>query len=96
MAVVYRAHDDHLDRRVAPKVLAPDLARDEAFRARFIQESRIAAAAEHPNIIPVFSAGDVVTAQLAAEQTNGTVKTYQGSYTVEGGVITQFSVQQVS
>ena len=40
--------------------------------------------------------GDVVTAQLVAQQTNGTVKTYQGSYTVEGGVITQFSVQQVS
>jgi hypothetical protein len=39
--------------------------------------------------------GDVVTAQLAAQQTNGTVKTYQGSYTVEGGVITQFNVQQV-
>src|SRR6266550_1984034 len=58
MAVVYRAHDDHLDRRVALKVLAPDLARDEVFRARFIQESRIAAAAEHPNIIPVFSAGE--------------------------------------
>jgi serine/threonine-protein kinase len=32
--------------------------------------------------------GDVVTAQLVAQQTNGTVKTYQGSYTVEGGVIT--------
>jgi serine/threonine-protein kinase len=58
MAVVYRAYDDHLDRRVALKVLAPDLARDEEFRARFIQESRIAAATEHPNIIPVFSAGE--------------------------------------
>ncbi len=58
MAVVYRAHDDHVDRRVALKVLAPDLARDEVFRARFIQESRIAAATEHPNIIPVFSAGE--------------------------------------
>src|SRR5215475_5263555 len=58
MAVVYRAYDDHLDRRVALKVLAPDLARDEVFRARFIQESRIAAATEHPNIIPVYSAGE--------------------------------------
>jgi tRNA A-37 threonylcarbamoyl transferase component Bud32 len=58
MAVVYRAYDDHLDRRVALNVLAPELGRDEVFRARFIQESRIAAATEHPNIIPVFSAGE--------------------------------------
>lgn len=58
MAVVYRAYDDHLDRPAALKVLAPDLARDETFRARFIQESRIAAATEHPHIIPVFSAGE--------------------------------------
>jgi hypothetical protein len=40
--------------------------------------------------------GDVVTAQLAAQQTDGTVKTYRGSYTVAGGVITQFNVQQLS
>jgi serine/threonine-protein kinase len=58
MAVVYRAYDDHLDRPTALKVLAPDFARDETFRARFIQESRIAAATEHPHIIPVFSAGE--------------------------------------
>jgi tRNA A-37 threonylcarbamoyl transferase component Bud32 len=57
-AVVYRAYDDHLGRRVALKVLAPDLARDEVFRARFMQESRIAAATEHPNIIPVYDAGE--------------------------------------
>jgi serine/threonine-protein kinase len=40
--------------------------------------------------------GDVVAAQLAAQQTDGTVKTYRGSYTVAGGVITQFNVEQVS
>jgi len=40
--------------------------------------------------------GDVVTGRLVAQQTNGTVKTYQGSYTVEGGVITRFNVRQVS
>jgi hypothetical protein len=40
--------------------------------------------------------GDVVTAQLAAQQTDGTVKTYRGSYTVKGGVIAQFNVQQLS
>jgi len=58
MAVVYRAYDERLDRRVALKVLAPTLAADTAFRTRFIRESRAAAAVDHPNIIPVYDAGD--------------------------------------
>ena len=58
MAVVYRAYDPRLDRHVALKILAPGLALDEAFRQRFIRESRAAAAVDHPNIIPVFDAGE--------------------------------------
>jgi serine/threonine-protein kinase len=58
MAVVYRAHDPRLDRRVALKILAPELARDEEFRQRFIRESRAAAAVDHPNIIPIYEAGE--------------------------------------
>jgi DNA-binding beta-propeller fold protein YncE len=58
MAVVYRAHEARLDRNVALKILAPRLAADEAFQKRFIRESRIAAAVDHPNIIPVFDAGE--------------------------------------
>ena len=58
MAVVYLARDDRLDRPVALKVLAPVLAEDEAFRKRFIRESRAAAAVEDPHIIPVFEAGE--------------------------------------
>ena len=58
MAVVFRAYDERLDRRVALKVLAPSLAADNAFRTRFIRESRAAATVEHPNIIPVYDAGD--------------------------------------
>ena len=58
MAVVYRAHDSRLDRTVALKILAPALAEDEAFRQRFIRESRAAAAVDHPHIIPVFDAGE--------------------------------------
>ena len=58
MAVVFRAHDDRLDRTVALKVLAPALAADEAFRQRFIRESRAAAAVDDPHIIPVFEAGE--------------------------------------
>jgi serine/threonine-protein kinase len=58
MAVVYRAYDPRLDRHVALKILAPSLADDEAFRQRFIRESRAAAAVDHPHIIPVFDAGE--------------------------------------
>jgi hypothetical protein len=58
MAVVYRARDVRLGRWVALKVLAEDLARDDAFRRRFIRESRAAAAVDHPNIIPIFDAGE--------------------------------------
>jgi DNA-binding beta-propeller fold protein YncE len=58
MAVVYRAHDPRLDRRVALKILAPELASDEEFRQRFIRESRAAAAVDHPNIIPIYEAGE--------------------------------------
>ncbi|MBO0810331.1 MAG: serine/threonine protein kinase, partial [Actinobacteria bacterium] len=58
MAVVYRAYDPRLERHVALKLLAPELARDEAFRQRFIRESRAAAAVDHPNIIPIFEAGE--------------------------------------
>jgi len=58
MAVVYRALDVRLDRWVALKILAPELARDDSFRQRFISESRAAAAVDHPHIIPVFEAGE--------------------------------------
>jgi serine/threonine-protein kinase len=59
MGVVYRAHDLRLDRRVALKLLREDLASDEEFRRRFITESRSAAALDHPNILPVFDAGEI-------------------------------------
>jgi serine/threonine protein kinase len=58
MAVVYRALDLRLGRVVALKVLAPHLIEDEAFRQRFIRESRAAAGVDHPHIIPVYEAGE--------------------------------------
>jgi hypothetical protein len=58
MAVVFRARDERLGRQVALKILAPALAADDAFRQRFIRESRAAAAVDDPHIIPVFEAGD--------------------------------------
>lgn len=58
MAVVYRARDLRLGRTVALKLLAPELARNDVFRKRFVHESQVAAAIDHPHIIPVFEAGE--------------------------------------
>ncbi|MFJ3877527.1 serine/threonine-protein kinase [Streptomyces sp. NPDC090077] len=58
MAVVYRARDLRLDRTVALKLLSPQLARNDTFRQRFTHESRVAAAIDHPHIVPVFEAGE--------------------------------------
>lgn len=55
---VYLARDGRLGRKVALKVVAPELADDAAFRARFPGEPRAAAAIGHPNIIPVYEAGE--------------------------------------
>ena len=58
MAVVFRARDERLGRRVALKVLTPALTGDAAFRRRFMAESRAAAAVDDPHIIPVYEAGE--------------------------------------
>jgi hypothetical protein len=58
MGVVYCATHIALDRRVALKLLAPELASDEGFRARFQQESRLAARIDHPNVVDIYEAGD--------------------------------------
>jgi serine/threonine-protein kinase len=58
MGEVYRAHDTRLERTVALKLLGPQLADDERFRERFLRESRLAAVLDHPNVIPVYEAGD--------------------------------------
>jgi hypothetical protein len=58
MAVVFGAYDERLERQVALKILAPVMAQDDAFRQRFIAESRAAAAVEDPNIIPIYEAGE--------------------------------------
>jgi serine/threonine protein kinase len=58
MAVVYRAEDMRLGRKVALKLLTPQLADNEQFRQRFIMESRLAASLDHPNIVPIYEAGE--------------------------------------
>jgi len=58
MGVVYRATELSLGRPVALKLLAPNRAGDSEFRERFQRESRMAAAIDHPNVIPVYAAGE--------------------------------------
>ena len=58
MGIVFRARQRRPDRTVAIKVIAPELAADRDFRARFEQESAMAAQIEHPNVIPVYEVGD--------------------------------------
>jgi serine/threonine-protein kinase len=50
MGQVYRAHDEHLDRDVAVKVLPPDTFRDESARKRFRKEALALSKLNHPNI----------------------------------------------
>jgi hypothetical protein len=57
MSVVYEAENPRLGSTVALKVLAPELATDDMFRARFLKESRIAASLSHPNVIPIYDMG---------------------------------------
>ncbi|MDP9223519.1 MAG: protein kinase [Actinomycetota bacterium] len=66
MGAVYRAEDLRLRRRVALKILAADLAEDNRFRERFIRESQLAAAIDHPNIIPIYEAGEAEGALFIA------------------------------
>ena len=59
MGEVFRAHDERLGRDVAIKLLAPHRADDPAFRERLLRESRLAASLDHPNVVPVYDAGEV-------------------------------------
>ncbi len=58
MGVLYLATEPGLERRVALKLIAPEAAADEVFARRFAEESRIAASIEHPNVVPIYAAGE--------------------------------------
>jgi serine/threonine protein kinase len=58
MGVVYRARDERLKRRVAIKLLPPDLGFRDDIRARFLREAETAARLLHPNIVPIYSVGE--------------------------------------
>ncbi len=58
MGEIYRARDPRLERRVALKLLVERYSEDDGFRDRMLRESRLAASLDHPNVIPVYEAGE--------------------------------------
>jgi Protein kinase domain len=58
MGTVYLATHERLARKVALKVITPELAHDERFRSRFLRESQLAAALDHPNVVPIYDADE--------------------------------------
>jgi hypothetical protein len=58
MGVVYLAEQTRLRRHVALKLIVPEYAEDDEFRRRFERESQLAASLDHPNVIPVYEAGE--------------------------------------
>jgi serine/threonine-protein kinase len=58
MGVVYKAHEESLNRYVAIKVLGEQLSGDPSFVTRFVREAQAAAALSHPNIIQIFFIGE--------------------------------------
>jgi serine/threonine protein kinase len=58
MGILYLAVEPGLERRVALKLIAPEAASEEVFTRRFAEESRIAASIEHPNVVPIYAAGE--------------------------------------
>ena len=58
MGVVYSARDLHLKRRVAIKLLPPELAFRQEIKKRFIREAQTAARLSHPHIVPIHTVGE--------------------------------------
>ena len=69
MGVVFRAHDPKLQRIVAVKALAPELARLPSARQRFLREARAAAAISHPHVVTIFAVDGTEEASLGTERT---------------------------
>ena len=58
IGILYRARQLRLDRPVALKLVEPDVARDPVIRERLRREARMVAALEHPNVVPLYAAGE--------------------------------------
>ena len=82
MAEVFAGRDMRLDRRVAVKILRPDLARDPNFQERFRREAQSAASLNHPNVVAVYDTGEDVL--LSDEGLPGEIVPYIIMEFVEG------------
>ena len=72
MGMVFQAYDPKIDRRVALKVLRPDLVTSEGFAQRFLKEARAIGRLSHPNILVVHDVGsDQGTIYIAMELLTG-------------------------
>ena len=72
MGVVWQAHDPQIDRRVALKVLRPELVTSEAFVQRFLKEAKAIGRLSHPQIVTVYDVGrDQGTIYIAMELLDG-------------------------
>ena len=85
MAEVWEAQDTRLGRRVAIKILRPDLARDPAFQARFRREAQSAASLNHPNIVAAYDTGE----DIFIDGTESTVVPYIVMEYVDGMTLRQ-------
>lgn len=79
MSAVYLAQDLALERKVALKLLSPELSEDAAFRERFRVESRLAASIDHPHVIPIYDAGQADDGTLFIAMRYVTALTSSGS-----------------
>jgi serine/threonine protein kinase len=68
MGTVYLAEDVTDGRHVALKLLAPELARDERFRQRFLRESQVVVSLDHPHAVPTVSAGEETGARIRSHR----------------------------
>ena len=95
MGVVYRARQLDLNRTVAIKLIRPERSGEREFNIRFQRESELAASIDHPNVIPIFQAGEVRgVAFLAMRFVAGTDL---GRQLCDGGALTaDHSVELIS
>ena len=85
MAEVLEGRDQRLGRRVAVKILRPDLAKDPAFQSRFRREAQSAASLNHPNIVAVYDTGE----DILGDETASVVVPYIVMEYVDGQTLRQ-------